>query len=876
MAGKNDDFIPVDTKPTADLETLVAEADLGGRKPIGPARWLLIVVPLLWSLFQVWYASPFPYQLNIGVFNDTQARSIHLAFAIFLAFMSYPAFRRSSRQHIPWADVAFALVGALCALYLYLFREGLAERPGLPTTLDLVASVIGVLLLVEAARRCVGPALAIIVLLMLAYIFAGPYLPELVSHKGATLGRVASQMWLSTEGVFGVAIGVSTSVVFMFVLFGTLLEKAGAGNYFIQLAFSLVGHMRGGPAKAGVIASGLTGMISGSSIANVVTTGTFTIPLMKRVGYSAVKAGAIESAAGINGQIMPPVMGAAAFLIAEYVGISYAQVVKHAFIPAIVTYLALFYIVHLEAVKSGMQGLPRNAGRTRWLSAVLGLMVTSGFVALCGLIYFAVSLINQLLPAISLWIIGALTLAAYVALIWYKARYPDLPADSADAILRLPDFFTTARTGLHYLIPVVILVWCLMVESLSPSLSAFWAAAFLVLILLTQRSLLALFRNQPLQGVWRHGIADLRDGLVGAGRNMTTVGIATAAAGVVVGTVTLTGIGLVMTEIVTFVSGGNLLVMLIMTALVCLVLGMGMPTTAAYVVVATLMAPVLVQVASENELGVALVTVHLFVFYFGLMADVTPPVGLAGYAAAAISGADPVKTGAQAFLYEMRTALLPFIFIFNQEVILLDVHSPLHFLLVFGACLLAMMLFVAASQGIFVSRNRWYEALVLLAVAFVLVRPGYFLDQYMPPFERVSAAGLPAEAGRAGDDGALRLRVISEKRDGSTVDKLISLPLGKPGSGDQRLRNAGLSIMEGEGGYDVMAARFGTAAHKLGLKQGDRIVAIELPQQRPSKYWISLLALLPLGLVVALQLRRRRRGETLVAVPFKANAPLTQ
>jgi TRAP transporter 4TM/12TM fusion protein len=876
MAGKTDDTIPVDTKPTADLETLVAEADLGGRKPIGPARWLLIVVPLLWSLFQIWYASPFPYQINLGVFNDTQARSIHLAFAIFLAFISYPAFRRSSRQNIPWADFAFALAGALCALYLYLFREGLAERPGLPTALDLVASVIGVLLLVEAARRCVGPALAIIVLLMLAYIFAGPYLPELVSHKGATLGRVASQMWLSTEGVFGVAIGVSTSVVFMFVLFGTLLEKAGAGNYFIQLAFSMVGHMRGGPAKAGVIASGLTGMISGSSIANVVTTGTFTIPLMKRVGYSAVKAGAIESAAGINGQIMPPVMGAAAFLIAEYVGISYAQVVKHAFIPAIVTYLALFYIVHLEAVKSGMQGLPRNSVRTRWLSAVLGLMVTSGFVALCGLIYFAVNFINRLLPAMSLWIIGALTLGAYVALIRYKARYPDLPADSADAILRLPDFFTTARTGLHYLIPVVILVWCLMVESLSPSLSAFWAAAFLVLILLTQRPLLALFRDQPMQGVWRQGIADLRDGLVGAGRNMTTVGIATAAAGVVVGTVTLTGIGLVMTEIVTFVSGGNLLVMLVMTALVCLVLGMGMPTTAAYVVVATLMAPVLVQLAAENELGVALVTVHLFVFYFGLMADVTPPVGLAGYAAAAISGADPVKTGAQAFLYEMRTALLPFIFIFNQEVILLDVHSPLHFLLVLGTCMLAMMLFVAASQGIFVSRNRWYETLALLAVAFVLVRPGYFLDQYRPPYERVSAGSLLAEAGRAGEDAPLRLRVISERRDGSTVDKLISLPLGKPGGGDQRVRNAGLSIMEGEGGYDVMAARFGTAAYKLGLKQGDRIVAIELPQQRPSKYWISLFALLPLGLVVALQLRRRRRGETLVAVPVNAKEPLAQ
>jgi TRAP transporter 4TM/12TM fusion protein len=872
MTVKVNDALFVDGKPSADLETLVAEADLGGRKPIGPARWLLVVVPLLWTLFQIWYASPFPYQLNLGVFNDTQARSIHLAFAIFLAFFSYPAFRHSSRQSIPLADVVFALAGAFCALYLYLFNASLAERPGLPTALDVVVSVIGMLVLLEAARRCVGPALAIIVLLMLAYIFAGPYLPELISHKGATLGRVASQMWLSTEGVFGVALGVSTSVVFLFVLFGTLLEKAGAGNYFIQLAFSMVGHMRGGPAKAGVIASGLTGMISGSSIANVVTVGTFTIPLMKRAGYSAVKAGAIESAAGINGQIMPPVMGAAAFLIAEYAGISYAQVVKHAFIPAIVTYLALFYIVHLEAVKSGMQGLPRNAKHARWLSGVIGLMVTSGFVALCGGIYFAVNLINTVLPAMSLWIIGALTLAAYVALIRYKARYPDLPADSAEAVLRIPDFFTTARTGLHYLIPVVILVWCLMVESLSPSLSAFWASSFLVLILLTQRPLLAFFRKQPMEGVWRQGLADLRDGLVGAGRNMTTVGIATAAAGVVVGTVTLTGIGLVMTELVTFVSGGNLLVMLIMTALICIVLGMGMPTTAAYVVVATLMAPVLMQLAAENDLAVALVTVHLFVFYFGLMADVTPPVGLAGYAAAAISGADPVKTGVQAFRYEMRTALLPFIFIFNQEVILIGVHSPLHFVLVLGTCLVAMMLFVAVSQGIFVSRNRWYEALVLLAVAFVLVRPGFFLDQYRPPFAQAPASSLMAEAARVADGESLRLRVVSEKQDGRTVDKLINLPVGKPGGGEQRLRYAGLSLMEGEGGYDVMAARFGTPAHKHGLKQGDKIVGLELPQDRPSKYWISLCGLLPLGLVVALQLRRRRRGEAVVDAPVRAAA----
>ncbi len=343
------------------LEEMVAEADTGGRKPTGTGKAVIFTAALTWALFQLWYASPLPYMFNIGVVNDGQARVVHLSFAFLLAFLTFPALKSSPRKWIPLYDWILAALGIVAAMYLLVFYREIALRPGLPTLPDVIVSVIGVVLLVEAARRAVGPALAAIASIMLLYIFIGPWLPGMLGHQAVSLSRAASQMWLTSEGIFGVALGVSTSVVFLFVLFGSLLEKAGAGNYFIQLAFAMLGTYRGGPAKAGVVASGLTGMISGSSIANTVTTGTFTIPLMKRVGYSAVKAGAIESAAGVNGQLMPPVMGAAAFLIAEYVGITYAEVVKHAFLPAFLTYGALFYIVDIEAAKLGLKGLSRSS-----------------------------------------------------------------------------------------------------------------------------------------------------------------------------------------------------------------------------------------------------------------------------------------------------------------------------------------------------------------------------------------------------------------------------------------------------------------------------------------------------------------------------------
>ena len=297
------------------LQQMVEEADTGGRKPSGLAAKLVMCTALAWSLFQLWIASPLPFSFGIFVLNDTESRSIHLAFAMFLGYLLFPALKRSPRKYIPVQDWVLAIVGAFCAAYLFLFYTQLSARPGQPTDFDLAVAATGLVLLLEVARRAVGAPMVILVVVFISYIFLGAHMPDLIAHKGASFSKGMSHLWLSTEGVFGVALGVSSGFIFLFVLFGALLDKAGAGNYFIKSALSLLGHLRGGPAKAAVISSALTGVISGSSIANVVTTGTFTIPLMKRVGYAPHKAASFETAASVNGQIMPPVMGAAAFLM---------------------------------------------------------------------------------------------------------------------------------------------------------------------------------------------------------------------------------------------------------------------------------------------------------------------------------------------------------------------------------------------------------------------------------------------------------------------------------------------------------------------------------------------------------------------------------
>jgi len=667
---------PAGAAGTDELDELVAQSDTGARNPAGPVAKALFGVALAWSLFQLWIASPLPFMAGFGVFNDTEARSIHLAFAIFLAFTAYPAFKGSPRDYIPVQDWVFAVLGAFAAAYLYLFYESLSSRPGAPIAQDYVVAVIGMLLLLEATRRSLGPPLAIIAIIFLVYTFFGQYMPSIIAHKGNTLGEVVNHHWVTTEGVFGIALGVSTSFVFLFVLFGSLLDKGGAGNYFIQVAFSLMGHMRGGPAKAAVVSSAMTGLISGSSIANVVTTGTFTIPLMKKVGFSSEKAGAVEVASSVNGQIMPPVMGAAAFLMVEYVGIPYFDVVKHAFLPALISYIALVYIVHLEAMKADMQGLPRAYEPGPLMQRLI--MFAFGVVVLCAIsfaVYYGIGWIRPVFGAAASWIIGAGLIIAYVALIAFGSRYPELKIEDPNKpVTALPLPGPTIKAGLHFILPVVVLVWALMVERLSPGLSAFWGACFMIFILLTQRPLFAFFRRVgDVGGELRAGFQDLLDGLVAGARNMIGIGIATATAGIIVGAVSQTGVGSALAEVVEVLSGGNILAILFLTAFLSLILGMGLPTTANYIVVSALLAPVIVTLGQQNGLIVPLIAVHLFVFYFGIMADVTPPVGLASFAAAAVSGGDPIKTGFVAFFYSLRTAALPFLFIFNNQLLLIDV-----------------------------------------------------------------------------------------------------------------------------------------------------------------------------------------------------------
>ena len=857
---------PVQSTPEVDVQQLVQEADLGGRKPVGMVKTLLFVVCIGWSLVQLWYASPLPFTLRVFVLNATEMRSLHLGLAIFLAYLAYPFGKRSSRTSVPYLDWAMALVGSFCAAYLFLFYRELSTRPGEPTTFDIVVAVAGLLMLLEATRRVVGPPMAIIATLMLVYAFAGPYMPDAVAHKGVSLAKAVSHYWVTTEGVFGVALGVSASYIFLFVLFGALLEKAGAGGYFIKVAYALLGHMRGGPAKAAVVSSGLMGMISGSSVANVVTCGTFTIPLMKRVGYTGEKAGAIETAAGVDGQIMPPVMGAAAFLMAEYVGVPYVEIVKNAALPAVMSYIALFYIAHLEACKAGIHGLARAPGAST-LGRLVGFgMTVCGVILLANVVYYGLGWVKDVMGNAAVWVIVPAIAVAYVAIVKLVSLEPDLEIDDPNAeMLVLPPVKDTILAGLHYLLPVVLLIWALLVEELSPGLSAFYATISLIVILLTQKPLLAFFRREshPL-GKLKQSWADLVEGLQLGARNMIGIGIATACAGIIVGTVTVTGLGLVMTDLVEAISGGNLMGMLALVAVACLILGMGMPTTANYIVVSTLMAPVVVELGAQAGLVVPLVAVHMFVFYFGLMADVTPPVGLASFAAAAIARADPIRTGIQAFWYSIRTGILPFMFIFNTNLLLIGITSWWHLLMTVVVSIAGMLVFAAATQGWFVRRSRWYESVALLLVTFTMLRPGFWLDQFSEKYRVEPGTKLMELATAAGPDSSLRVRIEGTTLEGENVKKTVLLPLKGEGSAAQRIAKAGVTIMSTPNGVEVMAVGLKSVADKAGFEQGFKVTGVEVLADRMEKEWLYLPAFLLLVIVLLIQ---RMRPEDVVARP---------
>jgi TRAP-type uncharacterized transport system fused permease subunit len=842
-----------------DLET-------GNRKPNSVfINNILLYIALTWSLFQLYVSSPLVLEITPWMNADVVKR-VHVSFAGLLAFLSYPAFKKSSRSQIPWSDWVMGFLIVISCVYLIYNQvwdsRAFEMRLGVPNSTDLLLSCIGLLLLLEATRRSLGPPLMIVALIALTYAYLGAG-----GYGGASLNKIVSHMWITTEGAFGIAVGVSASMVFLFVLFGALLEKAGAGNYFIRVAYSLTGHYRGGPAKAAVVSSAMTGMISGSSIANVVTTGTFTIPLMKRVGFTSEKAGAIEVASSTNGQLTPPIMGTAAFLMVEYVGVSYIEVIKHAFLPAVISYIALIYIVHLEALKAGMKGLKRTAklNKVDKLISICSVLIVLGVLVWVLPPFF--QMIKDVAGDINVLVVSLIMISSYVSLLFYVSKMPDLPTGD---IIEIPEVGKTVKAGLHFLLPVILLIWLLTVERFSPETSVYWATLFMVFIVLTQKIFLGIFRgsldfvNQLIRG-----LRDIKVGFINGANNMIGVGVATTAAGIIVGTVTLTGVGQLIIGWVEFIAAGNLFLILLFTAIISLILGMGLPTTANYIVVSSLMAPVIMSLGAANNVAIPLIAAHMFVFYFGILADDTPPVGLAAYAAAAISKGDPIRTGVQGFVYDIRTAVLPFLFIFNTQLLMIGIDNVFSFAIVVVSSVIAILLFAAATQGHWLVKNRWWETVVLLLVAFMLFRPGYFWDKIDPPFKDMPGAQIFQIADTMEPGESIRFVVEGETLEGIERAYTFLLPLAYGDSGKERVNNTGLQLDDLFGDMEVAMVMPGISNDRAinkqveaikvaGVDSGWIITSIQAKRKTLPKQIVFIPALLLIGIVGTMQLRRRK------------------
>ena len=745
-------------------------------------------IAIIWSLFQLWYASPFPFMFDIGMFKGLPARAIHLGFALTLAFLIYPI---SKRKKISIFDILISFIAAFCCLYIYFFYDQLVDRGGILLSItiwekfnlpvELIIGSCGILILIEATRRVFGLPLVIIAVCFLLFSYFGRYAPEIISHGGLSLNRLVGFQWLDQEAIFGIPIGVSVDFIFLFVLFGALLETAGGGKYFLDLAFAMVGKMRGGPAKAAILGSGMTGLISGSSIANTVTTGTFTIPIMKKTGFSKEKAGAIEVSSSVNGQLMPPVMGAAAFVMASFLGVTYFEVVKHAFLPAIISYVALFYISHLEALKLNLKGM-----------------------------------------------------------------------DDAD----VPNLKKTFLSGLHFLIPIFVLVYMLVYLRFTASYSIFFATIALIIVNFGY----IFFNNQDFNVAIKTWFNQTIVGFEKGALNMVGVGIAIATAGIIVGAVGSTGLSTNLIIVIEFIARDNVVILLFLTIILCLILGMGLPTTANYVVVASLMATVLVDVGNASGFVFPLIAVHLFVFYFGLMADVTPPVGLASYAAAAISGGDPLKTGLQAFWYSLRTGILPIVFLFNHELLLIGIENIWHGLLVIITSLIGILVFTSASQAWFINRLKWYEIVIFLLISISLLAPEFILNKFYPKYNYMDVNKIHLM--KLDFNKEARFKVTRPSNYGERY-KLFVIKKNTFET-EYSLEQYGIRLIREDNRVIVDTLQWNGEAKKNGFETGDYISEFKLENaDRPNKGIIYPIAILLLIIFGYLNSRRKEQLSTM-------------
>ncbi|MDY3296387.1 MAG: TRAP transporter permease [Selenomonas sp.] len=580
---------------------------------------------ITFSIFQL-------YTATFGVLDAQLQRAVHLGFGLALVYLLYPTRKSWSRTKVHPLDVVLAILGAAAPAYILIEYQQLVLRSGLVTNVDLAVGLVGILLVVEATRRVVGLPMVTVVVLFLAYAFAGPYMPGVLAHRGLTVSQLVGHLYFTTEGIFGIPLGVSSTFIFLFILFGAYLESTGLGKFFIDLANSIAGWASGGPAKVAVLSSGLMGTVSGSSVANVVGTGSLTIPMMKKLGYHKNFAGAVEAAASTGGQLMPPVMGAAAFLMAEFVGVPYIDIVKAAVIPALLYFTGVWLGVHFEAKRSNLKGLPRD---------------------------------------------------------------------------QLPKMGQLLMERGHLAIPLVVIVY-LLVTGYTPMRAALVAIVLSILCSALRKST----RMKPIEIV---------RGLDKGARNVLSVLVACASAGIVIGVVTKTGVGLKLASGLLTLSGGLLLPTMFFTMITAIVLGMGVPTTANYVITSTIAAPAIIQ------MGVPVLAAHMFVFYFGIIADVTPPVALAAFAGAGIAGGNALRTGVNAAKLAIAAFIIPYMFVLSPVILMIDATIP-GLVMTTLTAIIGMVALSSALIGYLADNCRIYERIILAAGGLLLIDPGAVTD----------------------------------------------------------------------------------------------------------------------------------------------------
>ena len=615
----------IDKKAKAILER---EDEKAGKRTLsGSMAILLTIVAISMSLFHL-------YTAGYMVFTAMVQRSIHLCFALTLIFLLYPAMAKSPRGRVPLIDWVFILLSVISCLYITVNWEALSEavRIAEPTLVDMALGIIATLLVLEATRRTAGMALPIVAIVFVLYGFLGPYMPGILNHPGIPLNQFIGMNYLFSEGIFGVPLGVSATFIIIFIIFGGFLEESGGGKFFIDLACAFFGVVRGGPAKIAIFSSGFFGTISGSAVANVVGTGTFTIPMMKRIGYRPHFAGAVEAVASTGGLIMPPVMGAAAFVMAEILGVSYVSICLAAAIPAVLYYLSLFVFIDLEAAKTGLRGIPKE---------------------------------------------------------------------------EKPQFKEVIREGGHLLIPPALLVYLLAIVQWSPMKAGFYTILATVVMAMMRK-------NTRLDG--RKLASALRKGATGA----LQVAAVCACAGIVISIVSITGLGLTFSSVLIQLAHGNLFLLLVLTMIASLILGMGLPATPCYIILAVLAAPAIV------EMNISPMAAHLFVFYFGCISAITPPVAVAAYAGAAIAGSDPMRTGYTAWRLGLAAFIVPFMFIYGPPLIM--VGTLIEIIQASVTALIGVAFLAASIQGFFLTRLVPVERIFLFAAALLLIKPGWMTD----------------------------------------------------------------------------------------------------------------------------------------------------